>query len=122
MGRDLRRPAGPLFAATLVATLVAIVAGWLLGELDLRPSWPAHGWLVTLALTSQVLGWLLIALALPRLPASLTSIVLTVQPVGSVLLGIVLLSENPAPLQLAGVAIIVAGIVVATRRSPRADV
>jgi len=122
MGRDLRRPAGPLFAATLMATAVAIVAGWLLGELDLRPSWPAHGWLVTLALTSQVLGWLLIAIALPRLPASLTSIVLTVQPVGSVILGIVLLGEDPAPLQLAGVAIIVAGIVVATRRAPVANV
>ena len=86
-----------------MATLVAIAAGALLGELDLAPSWPAHGWLVTLALTSQVLGWLLIAIALPRLPASLTSIVLTVQPVGSVLLGIVLLGEDPAPLQLAGV-------------------
>ena len=122
MGRDLRRPAGPLFAATLVATLVAAAAGALLGELDLAPSWPAHGWLVTLALTSQVLGWLLIALALPRLPASLTSIVLTVQPVGSVLLGIVLLDEDPAPLQLAGVVIIVAGIVVATRRAPQPGV
>ncbi len=119
MGRDLRRPAGPLFASTLVATLVAIVAGALLGELELAPSWPAHGWLVTLALTSQVLGWLLIAIALPRLPASLTSIVLTVQPVGSVLLGIVLLGEDPAPPQLAGVAVIVAGIVVATRRPSR---
>jgi drug/metabolite transporter (DMT)-like permease len=119
MGRDLRRPAGPLFAATLMATLFATAAGALLGELDLAPSWPAHGWLVTLALTSQVLGWLLIAIALPRLPASMTSIVLTVQPVGSVLLGIVLLSEDPAPLQLAGVAVVVAGIVVATRRGPR---
>jgi drug/metabolite transporter (DMT)-like permease len=114
--RDLRRPAGPLFVATLVATLVAIAAGALLGELDLVPSWPAHGWLVTLALTSQVLGWLLIAVALPRLPASLTSVVLTVQPVGSVLLGIVLLGEEPAPLQLAGVAVVVGGILVATRR------
>ena len=116
-GRDLRRPAGPLFAATLVATIVAIVAGELLGELELEPSWPAHGWLLTLALTSQVLGWLLIAVALPRLPASLTSIVLTVQPVGSVLLGIVLLDEQPAALQLLGVAVIVAGIVLATRRA-----
>ena len=122
MGRDLRRPAGPLFAATLVAALVAAVAGALLGEADFAPSWPAHGWLVTLALTSQVLGWLLIALALPRLPASLTSIVLTVQPVGSVLLGIILLGEDPAPLQLAGVAVIVAGIVIATRRGPTAAV
>ena len=117
--RDLRRPAGPLFAATLVATFVAAGAGALLGDLALTPSWPAHGWLVTLALTSQVLGWLLIAVALPRLPAALTSVVLTVQPVGSVLLGIVLLGEEPAPLQLAGVAVIVAGIVVATRRGPR---
>ena len=116
MGRDLRRPAGPLFAATLMATLVALVAGALLGELALEPSWPAHGWLVTLALSSQVLGWLLIAIALPRLPASLTSIVLTVQPVGSVLLGIVLLGEDPAPAQLAGVVVVVAGIVIATRR------
>ena len=122
MGRDLRRPAGPLFQATLAATLVAVVAGALLGELELAPSWPAHGWLVTLALTSQVLGWLLIALALPRLPASLTSVVLTVQPVGSVLLGIVLLDESPAALQLAGVGLIVAGIVVATRRAPQPEV
>lgn len=116
--RDLRRPAGPLFEATLVATAVAIVTGALLGEVDLVPSWPAHGWLLTLALTSQVLGWLLIGVALPRLPASLTSVVLTVQPVGSVLLGIVLLGEDPALVQLAGVAVIVAGIVIATRRAP----
>ena len=65
-------------------------------EADFAPSWPAHGWLATLALTSQVLGWLSIAAALPRLPASLTSVVLTVQPVGSVLMGIVLLGEDPA--------------------------
>jgi drug/metabolite transporter (DMT)-like permease len=117
MGRDLRRPAGPLFAATLVATVVATLAGAALGEVELVPSWPAHGWLVTLALTSQVLGWLLIAVALPRLPASLTSVVLTVQPVGSVLLGIVLLGEDPAPLQLTGVVVIVGGIVIATRRT-----
>ncbi|HEY1540289.1 MAG TPA: DMT family transporter [Solirubrobacteraceae bacterium] len=121
MGRDLRRPAGPLFAATSIATLVAIVAGALLGELDLVPSWPAHGWLVTLALSSQVVGWLLIAIALPRLPASLTSVVLTVQPVGSVLLGIVLLGQDPAPLQLAGVSVVVIGIVVATRRASGPD-
>jgi drug/metabolite transporter (DMT)-like permease len=119
MGRDLRRPAGPLFAATLMAALASLAGGALLGELDLAVSWPAHGWLVLLALSSQVVGWLLIAIALPRLPAALTSIVLTVQPVGSVLLGIVLLGEDPAPVQLAGVAIIVAGIVVATRRVPR---
>ena len=83
------------------------------------PSWPAHGWLVLLALTSQVLGWLLIASSLPRLPAALTSVTLTIQPVGSVLLGVVLLGEEPSALQLVGVACILAGLVsVALRRAP----
>ena len=83
-GADLRRPAGPLFDATAVAAVVCVAAGLALGEADLVPSWPAHAWLVALALSSQVLGWLLISVSLPRLPAALTSIILTIQPVGSV--------------------------------------
>jgi drug/metabolite transporter (DMT)-like permease len=113
---DLRRPAGPLFDATAVATVVAITAGLAVGDADLVPSWPAHAWLVTLALSSQVLGWLLITVSLPRLPAALTSVTLTIQPVGSVLLGIVLLSEEPTALQLAGVACILGGLVAIARR------
>lgn len=115
-GSDLRRLAGPLFDATVVATVAAVVAGLALGEADLVPSWPAHAWLVTLALTSQVLGWLLIASSLPRLPAALTSVTLTIQPVGSVLLGVILLGEEPTGLQLAGVACILAGLLAIARR------
>jgi len=45
MGRDLRRPAGPLFAATLMATVVAAMAGALLGELGVcRESRRGSGW------------------------------------------------------------------------------
>ncbi|MCW2990236.1 MAG: EamA/RhaT family transporter [Solirubrobacterales bacterium] len=110
-GGDLRRPAGPLFDATLVAALVILPAGALLGELRLEPTWPAHGWLVTLALTSQVLGWLLITSSLPRLPAALSSVLLTVQPVGSVLLGIAIFGEAPSALQVAGVVAILSGLV-----------
>ena len=55
-GLDLRRTAGPLFDATAVATVIAVAAGLAVGDVDLVPSWPAHAWLVTLALTSQVLG------------------------------------------------------------------
>jgi drug/metabolite transporter (DMT)-like permease len=118
-GSDLRRLAGPLFDATVVATVAAVVAGLALGEADLVPSWPAHAWLITLALTSQVLGWLLITSSLPRLPAALTSVTLTIQPVGSVLLGVVLLGEEPSGLQLAGVACILAGLLaIARRRAP----
>jgi drug/metabolite transporter (DMT)-like permease len=121
-GADLRRPAGPLFDATLVATVAALVAGVAVGEADLVPSWPAHGWLLTLALTSQVLGWLLITVSLPRLPAALTSVTLTIQPVGSVLLGVILLGEEPSLLQLAGVACILAGLLSIARRRARAPV
>ena len=112
---DLRRPAGPLFDATAVTTVTAIVVGAALGEADLVPSWPAHGWLVTLALTSQVLGWLLISSSLPRLPAAITSVLLTIQPVGSMVLGAVLLSESPSTLQLLGVVAILAGLVAVAR-------
>jgi drug/metabolite transporter (DMT)-like permease len=115
---DLRRPAGPLFDTTAVATVFAVLAGVAVGEVDLMPSWPAHGWLVLLALSSQVLGWLLITVSLPRIPAALTSVTLTIQPVGSVLLGVILLGEEPSALQLAGVAFILAGLVsVAVRRN-----
>jgi drug/metabolite transporter (DMT)-like permease len=117
-GRDLRRPVGPLFEATAAGAVFSLAAGFAIGDIDLAPSWPAHGWLLLLALSSQVLGWLLISISLPRLPAALTSVLLTIQPVGSVLLGVVLLGESPSVLQIAGVVCIFFGIVVATARRP----
>jgi drug/metabolite transporter (DMT)-like permease len=108
---DLRRPAGPLFDATWVAALAALVAALALGVDDLVPAWPSAGWLLTLALSSQVVGWLLISISLPRLPAAQTSMMLTIQPVGSIVLGIVLLGEDPTVLQLLGAACILAGLV-----------
>jgi drug/metabolite transporter (DMT)-like permease len=119
--RDLRRPAGPLFDATASATVAAALAGAVLGDLDLAVTWPAHGWLVALALTAQVLGWLLISTSLPRLPALGTSLLLTIQPVGSVILGILLLEENPSTLQLIGVAIVLVGLGIATLGRPRVE-
>jgi drug/metabolite transporter (DMT)-like permease len=116
--RDDRRPAGPLFDATAVAAVICVPAGFVIGDLDLVPSWPAHAWLVCLALTSQVLGWLLISISLPRLPAALTSLLLCIQPVGSVMLGVVLLGESPSLLQFGGVACIIAGLLVVARRAP----
>jgi drug/metabolite transporter (DMT)-like permease len=115
-GRDLRRPVAPLFEATAFAAVFAAIGGLLIGDIDVAPSWPAHGWLLLLALSSQVVGWLLISVSLPRLPAALTSVLLTVQPVGSVILGVVLLGESPSAVQLLGVACIFSGVIVATAR------
>jgi drug/metabolite transporter (DMT)-like permease len=118
---DLRRAAGPLFDATAVSALVCLALGPVSGGVDVVPSWPAHGWLLLLALTSQVAGWLLIAVSLPRVPAALTSVVLLLQPVASVALSAAVLAERPSPWQLLGCAIVLAGVVGATagRRTTR---
>jgi drug/metabolite transporter (DMT)-like permease len=118
INRDVRRPAGPLLDATATSAVVSALAGALLGEVDLVPSWPAHGWLLLLALTSQVVGWLLISVSLPRLPAALTSVLLLVQPIGSVALGVVILDEHPSMLQLLGVVVILGGVLLATLKLP----
>jgi drug/metabolite transporter (DMT)-like permease len=115
--RDVRRPAGPLFDATLVATVVIAAFGWIAGDLDLAPGPEAQGWLVLLALSSQVAGWLLISVSLPRLPAAMTSIIITLQPVASVLLAMVILGEAPSSLQLLGVALVLAGVIAAALRT-----
>jgi drug/metabolite transporter (DMT)-like permease len=114
-GSDLRRVAGPLFDATAVATVFCVAAGLIVGDADLTPGWPGIGWLLVLALTSQVIGWLLITTSLPRLPAAITSLILTIQPVCSVGLAALILGESPSALQLVGVAVVLAGVIIATR-------
>jgi drug/metabolite transporter (DMT)-like permease len=113
-GADLRRPAGPLFDATATATVLCVLAGLIIGDARLVPHWPGAGWLITLALTSQVFGWLLIASSLPRLPAALTSLLLCVQPVGSVILAALIFSEAPTALQLVGVVFVLGAVLTAT--------
>jgi len=116
---DRSRPAGPLLDATAVAALLLLAYGAVSGDLDAAPSWPAHGWLVALALSSQVVGWLLISLSLPRIPAAATSLVLLLQPVGAVALGALILSERPTLVQLCGVLLVLAGVVYGSTRPRR---
>jgi drug/metabolite transporter (DMT)-like permease len=113
-GRDERRPAGPVAMSTLATAVVAGIVGVPLNDLDMVPSWPEHGWLFGYGLTSQFLGYLLISVSLPRLPAVVTSIILLAQPVATVILARILLDEQPSPAQLLGVALVVGGIAVAT--------
>jgi drug/metabolite transporter (DMT)-like permease len=118
---DIRRPAGPLFDATLVSGLTCIPIGLALGNLDWTPGWPAWGYLLLLAWSSQALGWLLISITLPRLPAAITSVLLTFQPVLTVMFAWAILGESPSPLQLGGVALVLSGLLIATtgRRQAR---
>ena len=116
--------AAPLFEATAGATAGAVVLGLALRDFHLGPGpsiWPTLGWLALLALTSQVAGWLLITVSMPRLAAGMIGALLLIQPAGSVALSYVILGERPSALQLAGVALVLTGVLVAvSARTPEA--
>ncbi len=114
VGRDLRRPAGPVFVSTAATAVVAAIYGSAAGGLDPVPAWPNHGWLVLLGITSQSVGYVFISIGLPRLPSAVTSIILLAQPVAAVILARGLLDETPSLIQLAGVGLILGGIAIAT--------
>jgi drug/metabolite transporter (DMT)-like permease len=112
---DLRRPAGPVAIATASTAVVAVIVGVLLGELDPMPALPSHVWLVLVGITSQSIGYLVISISLPRLPAALVSIILLAQPVMTVAIArLPPLNELPSFEQLLGVSLVIAGIGVAT--------
>jgi drug/metabolite transporter (DMT)-like permease len=75
----------------------------------------AHGWLllVGLAVIAQVVGQGLIAYALAHLPASFSSLGLSVQPLATAVYAAWLLGERLAPVQLAGGVIVLAAIALA---------
>lgn len=115
--KDLRRLAGPLLDATVVGGFFALLVGPFTGGVHLFPSWHSQFWLIVLALSSQVLGWLIISVALPRLPASLTALILLIQPVGGIAISAMALGERPSQMQLIGALVIVSGVAYAVRGS-----
>jgi drug/metabolite transporter (DMT)-like permease len=115
-GRDRQRATGPIFDATLTCGLVGLAAGLVVGDFEALPSLPGHGWLLLLALTSQVAGQVLIAVALPRLPAVATSIILLIQPVLATLVAMLILAEAPSTSQLMGVVLVIGGVLLGSLR------
>jgi len=116
------RPAGPVAIATALTAVAALAFGSAVGDLDIVPSLPAHAYLIALGILSQSVGYLLIQSSLPRLPAVITSVLLLIQPVTTVFLGALLLSEAPSVWQLGGVALVVGGIALATGGGRRVQV
>jgi drug/metabolite transporter (DMT)-like permease len=105
---------GPLLDASVVCAATGLVVGVATGGFDLTPGAEALFWLLAVALTSQVAGYGLISVSLPRLPAALTSLLLLVQPIVTVVAAAILLGEAPSPLQMLGVALILGGLLFAT--------
>lgn len=122
-GKDDRRIAGPLFDATLFGGLGTLVFGPFLDQdFHLLPNLHSHVYLAILGNLCQVLGWLIISIALPRLPAALTALILLIQPLGGIGIAVLFLGEHPTLIQLLGGTVILAGVVYASRasRAPRA--
>ena len=119
-GKDDRRIAGPLFDATLFGGLGTLVFGpFLDSDFHLLPNLHSHVYLAILGNLCQVLGWLIISIALPRLPAALTALILLIQPLGGIGIAVLFLGEHPTLIQLLGGTVILAGVVYASR-APRA--
>jgi drug/metabolite transporter (DMT)-like permease len=120
---QLPHVAGQLADATAGATIGAVLIGLATGGLQLTLGWSSFGWLLTLALLSGTLGWLLITSSLPRLPASLSSLLLLLQPAAALVLADVVLGDRPTIVQVVGAVLVCLGVlaVSATRRSGPAE-
>jgi drug/metabolite transporter (DMT)-like permease len=118
IARDARASTARLMAWSTTITAIALLPIALLMP---QPFWrsSAAGWwvLVGLALVSQVLGQGLIAYAFAHLAASLSSVSLLIQPVMAALFAWALFGEAIGAFQLAGGAIVLAGIWLARRGS-----
>jgi drug/metabolite transporter (DMT)-like permease len=104
--------AGPLLDVSIGITVAFLVGGWFDPGFSLAPEWPAHGWLIALSLLVHTGGWLLIAAALPRLPALETSVMLLLQPAGTILWAGIIFDERLATNQWIGVGLVLIGILI----------
>ncbi len=113
-------PAESLLDATAGAAVGALALAPFDGGFSLAISWPSHGWLLLLALGSQVVGWLLINATLPLIEAWETSMLLVLQPAGTILWAYLIFQEVFSMSQWAGLVMVIAGVTVVTVARARA--
>ena len=106
------------WSSTVMAILLLPIA-WVSGERILPLT--DTGWfkLTGIALFAQVIGQSLIAWAMAHLTATFSSVGLLLQPVMATLFAWILLGEIVGPLQFAGGALVLAGIVLARQATLR---
>ncbi|MBS0193153.1 MAG: DMT family transporter [Proteobacteria bacterium] len=75
--------------------------------------------LLALGLVGQCLGWVLIARAMPKLPASLVGLLLLLQPVLAFLMDVILFHRATRPVEWLGLALSLAGIFVGSLRGAK---
>ena len=113
-----RFPTISIMARSGLVTGLALLPVALVSREAILPG-DGRGWLVLLglAVVSHAGGQSLIAYALAKLPASVASLSLLVQPVTAALAAAVLLHEPVAPVQSVGMALVLAGVFVARQEA-----
>ncbi len=106
---------GPVTIATAAAAVSSFAVGSLWQGVDLTPGWTALGWLALLAVIGQCMGWVLIAGGMAKLPSSTGASILLLQPVGAVLLGMLVLGQFPTTWQLVGCGVVIGAVAFAAR-------
>ncbi len=109
-----------VFVSTVAAGVSGTALGLVWGSIDLNPGWGAIGWLALLALSAQVIGWVLLGASLPRLPAQVGAALLLLQPALALFFAMLLVDENPTGWQLAGSAVVIAAVWFVSRTPRRA--
>jgi drug/metabolite transporter (DMT)-like permease len=114
--------AGQLADATAGAAIGSVVLGLMFGGLRFEIPWPSLGWLLVLAMLSQTAGWLLITSSLPRLPASVSSLLLLLQPAAAMVLADLVLGERPTLTQIGGAVLVCLGVLAVARTAAQRPV
>ena len=114
--REANRPTGsgvgPLLDSTIGVAIGAVASIPFDPQFTLVPPRAAELWLVLLAIGPQAIGWLLIGIALPKLPAIEMSVLLVGQPVITVIWGVLFFREHLSVVQWIGSAVVLAGVAV----------
>jgi len=115
--RDLSAPEA-LFWVVLCCALLFGALGWLQGEAF--GGFPARAWwaLLGLGLVVQVAAWWLITWGMGHVPTNMGAMGLMIQPVATVILGWVLLSEALKPVQGLGTLLVLLGVALCAFTPP----
>ncbi|MGB8643929.1 MAG: DMT family transporter [Anaerolineae bacterium] len=118
LGRRLRRTLSLLTYTALVygfAALLLLIMAIASGASFTGYSTTGYVILILIAVVPQLIGHTAFNYALAFLSAALVSVILLAEPVGATLIAIPLFGETPSWLKLLGGALVLAGIVAATR-------
>jgi drug/metabolite transporter (DMT)-like permease len=113
---DAQHVAGQLFDATVGAAAGSLAFGLAFGGLQLAIPWHSLRWLLVLAVSSGIVGWLLITSSLPHMPASLSSLLLLLQPALAMVLAAVVLGQRAGLVQILGAVLVCGGVLIVARQ------